>query len=61
MEFKNLARILLAFPKPLSISLPEWPPLNPFTFTLNQKYFLGASFSLYLKYALVPLPPAHQI
>ena len=39
--YKTLAAILLAFPLPLSIHSPEWPPKSP----LTSKTYTGESLS----------------
>ena len=36
--------ILLAFPSPLSISIPEWPPFNPLT-VIKKAIELSGTFS----------------
>ena len=53
--------ILLAFPKPLIMSIPEWPPFKPFTVIEKAVVFSGISSSAYLLVAVTSTPPAQPI
>ena len=50
-------RILIALPRPLSISSPEWPPFKPVTVNRQATEFAGAASGFTLQLPIVSLPP----
>ena len=53
--------ILLAFPSPLIISIPECPPFNPFTEMVNPVVLSALWSSRYVLLAVRSIPPAQPI
>ena len=50
-------RILTALPRPLSISIPEWPPLRPVTEISRPTSLAGTSSGVNVHTPVVSLPP----